>query len=110
MHLKDVKFTGCDGNIVFDKQTNLRKLSGHNILQFRFDENIQDFRINLTGQYNALGCTLFMIPDVEWRDNEVPSDTRPLYKNCAFEKYQISENENGHHIMYISGIMISLYA
>ena len=45
----------------------------------------------------------------EWYEDEVPSDTRPLYKNWSFEKYQISDNEHGNMIMYIFGIIISIY-
>ena len=47
---------------------------------------------------------------MEWYEDEVPSDLRPLYKNCSFEKYQISDSEYGHEIMYVSGIMISIYS
>ena len=46
----------------------------------------------------------------EWYEDELPSDIHPLYRNCSFEKYQISDSEYGHEIMYVSGIMISIYS
>ena len=46
---------------------------------------------------------------MEWLENEIPSDIRPLYKNWSFEKYQISDNEFGNLRIYIAGIIIQIY-
>ena len=65
------------------------------MLQFRFDPDLQNLIMKIVGNYNVFSADFFVIPDAEWPNNEIPSDTRPLYKNCSFEKYQISDNENG---------------
>ena len=69
------------GNIVFEKSTNQRKFVGYNIYQFRFVEDWLDFRVNYVGDYSILSSTFFSLADVEWYEDEVPSDIRPLYKN-----------------------------
>ena len=42
-YLKAVKFTGCTGKIAFESETNLRRLIGFRIIQFRVDEDKQSF-------------------------------------------------------------------
>ena len=62
------------------------------------------------GDYSILSSTFFSLAGAEWYKDEVPSDIRPFYKNWSFEKYQISDSEYGHEIMYVSGIIISIYS
>ena len=109
-YLKQVKFTGCDGTVVFDKESNLRKLIGYLILQARFNATDEVFNFQAAGSYNALSTPFFALPTIEWNDNEqYPSDIRPLYKNCAFEKYELGDYKYGNTIRYISGIIIAIY-
>lgn len=61
--LKGTKFTGCNGNIGFETETNARKMLGYFIKQYRSDEENSTFIETNAGAYNPLSSPFFTLTE-----------------------------------------------
>lgn len=98
--LREVKFTGCSGDIVLEISTNDRRMPGYDLYQ-QYYPDLDKRPVNNTyvGYYNPLAATMFRLTALEWPDGspmmEPPGDTIITDWECPFDPDLVKESDFG---------------